>query len=617
MTMTKTFPKTHEEVQCWFLGRYPPTLAVDTETDGLRWGCHLKGISFCDGKDACYINLDNNGDFNEIIKELIFQIDLMRFSNTLLVFHNSVFDMRVLSQVGINWDGKIYDTQVASHLLNENDSCALKEVVKRRQYEGYDTAIPFKKAIDGGYSSEVFLNYAINDAIWIWALYKESEPLIKKDFKKLFYEIEMPFQFVLLDLYKNGIKVDTDRLEDIDDILSARVAKLEIEMVESLGMKMIETPSLFGYTEITSPINFDSPDQVRKVIEETLKLKLPFKTKGGKSGKKKSSTGKKSLARLKGKHKFIDLMLEYNSTSSILATFVKPMYGLLDADGRIRTSFNDCGTVTGRLSSSDPNLQNLPAEIGKDANKIRSLFVTEKGHKLVSKDWSGQELRMLGVVSGDKTMVGAFENGLDLHLMTANKCFNLGLAGNSLLEGTNEHTQAKKKYKKERHIGKNGVNFPIIYGSTARGIAANNNVSEKEAQRWVDTFFDLYPDVKKAIRRTKQELVQNRCVVTVFGRKRRFQHIDDRAIRQAFNFLIQSACADLLRMAMIKTRQLHQENEEWGAKLVLSIHDDFSTEIKEEYAEECGRLEKEIMESVVNLSVKFPAELKICNNLGE
>jgi DNA polymerase-1 len=615
--MIKSFPKSCKEVQEWFRTANIPTLVVDCETDGLRWGCSLKGISFCDGKQACYINLENNNDYINILETIKFEIRLCWLSDSLIIGHNLVFDLRVLEQAGIKWDGRIFDTMVAAHLLNENDSCALKELAVRVLKVPREKVLTFKKAVVNGYSSEMFKNYAINDSIWTYQLYEKEKPLIEKDFKKLFYSAEMPFQFVLIDLYKNGIKVDTERLEEIDDVLSARKILLEQEMVESLGMKMIETPTLFGHTEVSSPVNFDSPDQVRKIIEEQLKLKLPYKTKGGKSGKKKSSTGKRSLARLKGKHKFIDLMLEYNSLSSILATFVQPIYELLDSDGRIRTSFNDCGTKTGRLSSSEPNLQNLPKEIDKDTNKIRSLFIAEKGYKLVNKDWSGQELRMLGVVSNDSIMVEAFRRGLDLHLFTANRCFLLSLTNEEFIEGTKQNDLAREKYKKERHIGKNGVNFPIIYGSTARGIAANNNVSEDEAQRWIDTFFSLYPDVKKAIRETKQELIINHYVSTIFGRKRRFTEINDKAIRQAFNFKIQSACADFLRMAMIKVRELYQEHPDWEARMVLTVHDDFSTEVKKEYAEMCGKAEKEIMENIVKLSVGFPVDLKIVDNLGE
>lgn len=614
--MNKSFLATYKEVQRWFR-KIPPELIVDVETDGLRWNCQLKGVSFCDGTRACYINLENNYDKEKILDCIGFRFKLMWWSNSRVIGHNLVFDLRVLEQNGIKWDGRIYDTMVASHLLNENDSCALKEVVKRREYEGYENAITFKEAAVNGYNSEIFLNYAINDAIWTWMLYKESKPLIDKDFEKLFYEVEMPFQYVLIDLYKNGIKVDTKKLEEIDDSLTAQLKDLEEKMVESLGMKMIVEKSLFGWEEIKSPVNFDSPKQVKEIIENKLNLKLPYKTKGGKSGKKKPSTGKRSLERLKGKHPFIDMMLDYNSLSAILSTFVKPIYGLLDSDGRLRTSFNDCGTIA-RLSSSEPNLQNLPKDLKRDINKIRSLFVVEDGHKLVNKDYSGQELRMLGVVSEDRTMINAFKQGVDLHLLTANECFSLDLLGCQLIEKNEDYEIAKEKFKIQRHIGKNGINFPIIYGSTAYGISKNNNVSEEEAQRWINSFFSLYPDVKKAINKTKQELFRNGYVDTIFGRRRRITRtLDDRAIRQAFNFKIQGACADLLRMAMIKVRELHQERPDWGAKLVLTVHDDFSTEVKEEYAEECGRAEKEIMENVVNLSVDFPVDMKVVNNLGE
>lgn len=617
--MGKEFLKTEKNVRDWFQKNFKSTLALDTETDGVGYGCALKGVSFCNGSSACYIDLSSNSifDFDEILKFIKVYIEN---EINLLIGHNLSFDLRVLRFYGINYTKDIYDTQVAAHLLNENVSCALKDIVRRKKFEGWENAIEFKKAVKDGYSSQRFLDYAINDSIWTWNLYELTKPLLtKQGLDKLFYDIEMPFQFVLVDLFENGIKVDIDKLKEFEEVLTAEKQKASKNAIESIELKLRKEIDLFGKSYLRYPINLNSSQQIAKVIEEKLKTKLP-RTKPSESYPKgQPSTAAEVLEPLKEKHLFIKHLLKYRQAEKMLNTFVLPMYDRINKDGRLRTSFNDCIARTGRLSSSKPNLQNIPKELSEDdIVNIRKIFIAEKGKCFVRADYDLQEIRQLANVTNDKRLIKALNSNYDIHLYSANGCLNLNIPLEKINKTHPEYIQLKDvKYKKERHIGKNGINFPVIYGSTAYGVALNNSVSEEEAQKWIDGFFKLFPDVKKSIKQCKREIFSNRFVKNYFGRRRRFRQVTPKAIRQGFNFWIQGMCADLLRKVMVELRECYLLHPEWKSKLVLTVHDDIITECKEEYSEKVLEATKQIMENSVNLPVKFLIDIKKCYSYGD
>lgn len=615
--MQESFIKTQSEVKDWFAGRRFEALSLDIETDGLGIDCILKGISFCDGIRACYVDFNDN-------PEMAFIIDYLKYclpdAVGIVVGHNLSFDLRVLKQYGINYTGKIYDTMVAAHLLNENKPCGLKALAIRVLKVPEKEVIDFKEAITDGYSSQKFLKYAINDSIWTWQLYEITKPLLtKQGLDKLFYKIEMPFQFVLIDMFINGIKIDVEKLEEFDDILTAERTKAEIYCMESIGLKMIEEKGLFGAVEIKSPVNLNSSQQLAEIIEGQLKIKLPRTKPSERFPEGQPSTSAKVIKPLKDKHKFIEYLLKYRKCEKLLNTFIHPLYDKIDKDGRLRTSFNDCVARTGRLSSSGPNLQNIPKELGDDdIVNIREVFIADKDRVFVRADYDLQEVRQLANVSGDKNLIHILNSNQDVHLASANGCLNLGLTEEQLVKTHPEYKHLKEVvYKKERHIGKNGINFPVIYGSTKYGVSKNNNVSEEEAQSWIDGFFRLYPDVAKALKRCKQELWNNHYVTTYFGRRRRFGKIDDHAIRQAFNVWIQGMCADLLRVVMNRILECYQQHPEWEAKVVMTVHDDIISSCKRTYAQDVLKAKKEIMENAVDLPVKFLVDIGVCSSYGE
>jgi DNA polymerase-1 len=629
--MNRSFLKTRNQVKDWFEENFKAKMSFDIETDGVGYDCQLKGISVCNGTHSFYVNLESA--FKDTV-DIIWQH--LCYCN-LLIGHNLSFDLRVLKQLGYGFDGvDIYDTMVSSHLLNENASCALKDVVRRKKFDGWENVIDFKEAVSDGYSSQKFLNYAISDAEWTWQLYELTKPLlIKQGLDKLFYKVEMPFQFVLIDLYLNGIKVDVKKLKEFEDILTAEKVLQEENCVESVGLKMIETKFLFGIcepfdscVELKSPINLNSSQQIAKIIEEQLGFELPRTKPSKRFPEGQPSTTSEILEPLQNKHPFIKHLLKFRKAEKLLNTFVLPLYGKIDKDGRLRTSFNDCIAGTGRLSSSGPNLQNIPKEVSEDdIVNIREIFVAEKGKKFVRADYDLQEIRQLANVSGDKNLIHILNSGQDVHLASANGCLNLGLTEQQLIKTNPEFEQLKKRFKKERHIGKNGINFPVIYGSTKYGVSRNNNVSEDEAQSWIDGFFSLYPEVGKSIKICRKFLRTYGYVKTYFDRKRRL-HLkpntkqnkahNEHCYRQAFNMLIQGMCADLLRITLNKLEDCYFLHPEWKAKLCLTVHDDVITECKKEYATEVLKAKKGIMENtVIDLPVKFLVDINICDSYGD
>lgn len=614
--MDKQFLYKYKEVQNWLNDNNCSILAFDTETDGLEFGAEIKGISLCNGQSACYVNFHNNPEIHIIldyIYQYLFKLRHLYYCK-LLIGQNIPYDLRVLKTYGYSLDDvNLYDTMTAAHLLNENKSCGLKPLsVRVLKYKEEDVR-KFKEVIEYGFGSRIFEEYAIGDAIKTWELYEKTKPLLtKQGFDKLFYEIEMPFQRVLVDLAYNGIEIDKEYLEDLEDTLTAEKITLEQKCIESIGMKMIEEKNLFDFVVISSPINLNSPDQLVKVIQERLKLKLPYTTDKG-----KPSTGAKSLEKLKGKHPFIDLLSQYKKVNKLLNTFVSPMWNFIDKDGRIRTSFNNCVARTGRLSSSKPNLQNLPKLSKDDLYKIRNLFIAKEGYKLICLDYSGQELRVCAEESQDKSMIDVFIKDKDLHLDIVNKWFNLGIPNEALYKKHKDYENYKTKFKDKRDKLK--ISFPILYGATAQGISIRTGVNEEKVQKGIDTFFKLYPKVREKIKQCRKELFERRYVRTLLGRKRRLNKITPKAIRQAFNFLIQGFCADLLRIAMADLRELCLINSYWDAKLVLTVHDSIVIEVKEEFAEICARHFKAIMETCIydfyNMSVKLPVDIKIADKL--
>ena len=603
--MDRSILRTVDEVSAWFQPK-PKTLAFDWETTGLNYlQMDAVGISFCDGKRVCYVDLtqDNRGNL------LVVLADCFSNPDGLYIAHSLKFDLKCCHKFCGITPKNLFDTYVAAMVLDENrETYKLKVLVQTDLHVPAKEVAKWQEAAAAGYGSDVWYNYCFNDSIWAFGLYQLYAPQLKKqDLEYLFYQVEMPFVPVLAYMERTGVSIDKPKLLQLQQSLEARITGLEDEMLALCKLK--PTVQLtFGGSERKLPINFNSQKQMIRLLEG-FGLQVPI------NKAKKKSIDKKLIDPLRGKHPFVDLYLEYKMLTKLHSSYVLPAWELIDADGRIRPSFGSART--GRLTCSHPNLQNLPRPSKKYPElNYRSIMKAVEGCSLLAPDYSGQELRLLGVVADDKVIQNAFLEGLDLHLLTANECFSLNLSTEQMTEDTPEFKKAKDKYAEQRYKAKNGANFPIIYGTTAHGVSWRQGVSVEEAQRWIDSFFRLYPDVRRAMDDTERELQERGFVTTLFGRRRRFpgfQYLNPRekasALRQAFNFKVQGSAADQVKIAMSKIFTA-------GYSVVLMVHDEVVIEIATEDAEVAGEKIKSLMENAVSFCIPFKVEYKIASNYG-
>lgn len=576
-----------------------PNCSFDWETTGLDYmKMEPVGISFYDGENAFYIDLWENPEQKQILGFLEHLFD-----TRLWIAHNAKFDIKCCRKFLGTEPSRIYCTFIASYILDENrESHGLKYLAEKdlginaSEIKGWDTAK------DYGYHSKIWYQYCHNDAIWAYKLWQLQVPEIDdQELDHVLYDIEFPFIYVCVDMEVTGIKVDMDKLNELERKANSKLIELEDQMVELAGLKIFIQQRMFGLDpERKMSRNLRSPEQLKTILG-----RLGFKVKDVKA---------ETIEKLKGKHPFIDCLIQYKQLRKLYDAYIIPTFDRIDSDGRIRCSF---GIVkTGRTKCYDPNLQQLPRlnNSFKDID-YRSIFCAEPGNKLFGGDYSGQELRVLGEVSDDENIRTAFNNNYDLHLYTANFIFNLNLQDVDFRLGTKENEEAVKKYKSERYKAKNGVNFPVVYGSSEFGIAYNMGVSVEIAKDWRKKFFELYPGVKTALSDCRIDLEELGYVSDLMGRRRRFpgyktlpmyavgkKPSKTRCVRQAFNFKIQGFSADQVKIAAVKARSL-------GITVLLIIHDEIVSESGN--PQQDVRTLKECMEHAVCLSVPFIADCKV------
>lgn len=622
--MHKTVIKTYPEFLCWWRDNKRPIMSLDTETTSLDYlDLQLLGFSFCNGESSCYVTVHDGGKNSSTLGWGIEALTNAVAELELTVFHNSVFDLKVLHKYGIE-PNKIFCTLTAMKLLDENrgkGKYALKELahvelgVPREQIKSFEEAQAF------GYQSDEFYDYGMDDSIWTYQLYELQRPLLEaQDLMYLAETVEFPFQFVLADLEQNGVLVDVDKLYKFKPEVENILFQLEVLMLAEIGMEH-DICEVNGIPEPVSPINFSSSQQLVQVAEQILGLKIIECTKRSKKYPKgQPSVDKFTIARLKPKSEFFNLLSRYRKLGTLHRTFLNPCESFIGLDGRIRATYQMIRT--GRLSCSRPNLQNLPnPKKEKLEFNHRLLFISKPGHVFVRADWAGQELRVLAEESQDACMIQAFIDNKDLHLLTANSIFDLKLTAEQLITTFEAFKKAKEEFATERHRAKNGVNFPIIYGKSVKTLATDFNITVEEAQRWMDAFHGLYPNVKKAIHITELELQEQEYVTTMMGRRRRFPGYNQMnkwekaaALRQAFNFKIQGGSADIGKLGGIRLLEFLPK---YNARLILFIHDEWIIECPKENAEEFAKLTKEILEGVVCLSVPMIVDVLITESYGD
>lgn len=503
----------------------------------------------------------------------------------------------------------VFDTLTASHLLNENlPENGLKYLTKL--YLNKDVA-EYKDVVSEGCRSDKFYKYAIEDAINTFELYKLFSPQIEKEgLHHLAYGIEFPFQRALMWLAINGIKADVSVAKQMTYDMQHLYYTIENELLEFFGGKYVTSITPRSRKVTCKPsINFNSSDQVVPLIEG---LGFPIYERSKKE--KKKSWNKQSKNRLKGKHPVIDLLIKLGKVEKLLNGFLIPFKRFIDVDGRIRSSFHNTVAVTGRLSCSSPNIEQLPKN--NDIANVRNLFVAEPRNVLIVADYSGQEVRIMAAESNDTNLKNALRKGHDVHLATANEIHKLNIPVLGLTNKTKEHDIAEIKYKKQRDDCKSVV-FGTAYGKSAYGFAKDFGCSEKKAQEFIDKFFNRYPGLKRAIEKTKEQVYKYGFVRNMAGRKRRFPNFHrlskwqkERCYRQAFNFKIQGYGADVIKVAaglIVLNPNL---------KLVNIVHDEIVVECKKEYVKEGMKYIKECMVKALPIFLKWDIDMAYAERYG-
>jgi DNA polymerase-1 len=412
---------------------------------------------------------------------------------------------------------------------------------------------------------------------------KKAEKLDCKIPHKKWSDIDRELSPVLRAMEKNGIKIDTKSLTRLSKKLKVKSRKLENEIHKLAGAEF----------------NVSSPTQLSTVLFK--KLKLP--TTDLRRNKSGVSTGASELLKLRNKHEIISLILEYREISKLLSTYLEPLPKMVDKHSRLHTHFGE-DTRTSRLTSSEPNLQNIPIK-GKFGPEIRAAFIAEKGCKLISADYSQIELRVVACLAQDKVMLKAFKDGIDVHAKTASEIFNLPVS---------------KIDHDKRRIAKT-VNFGVLYGISPYGLSQTLGVPQEKAAEYIMRYFDIHSGIKSYCQEQVGLAKKSGYVETLFGFRRQLPDINSEnrnlvegAQRMAINTPVQGTAAEILKLAMI---ELHKKLPAESAKLILTIHDELIVEVKTGQAKKVAKIMREIMENEVKLCVPVEVEVGIGNNWDE
>ncbi len=561
-------------------------VAFDTETDSLSpFEANIVGFSFAvNEEEAFYVPIAHN--YLGVGKQLSHEdakICLEKLMHYPIVGQNLKYDFAVLRGNFAFENLKVYaDTMVISWLLNPGESAGLDNMAKRHfNHE----MVKFKDTVKKGenFSSvalEEACEYAAEDAWMTMKLYNKLWKALDEKLKKVATDLEFPFVITLLDMEEAGIKIDRSFFE-----------KLKSEADETIAELTHDIHALAG-----KEFNINSTQQLGLVLFEDLGLKAGKKTKTG------YSTNEQVLQELYESHPIIPKILEYREIYKLRSTYIEPLLKLAkkSSDSRIHTSFLQTGTATGRLSSKNPNLQNIPvkSEIGR---RIREGFVARDGYKLVGIDYSQMELRLLAHFSKDPALVEAFREGKDIHAETAAKIFG--------------ETDAKEM----RRIAKS-INFGLLYGMGSRKLAQTIHVSQSEAKSFIEKYFASFPTVKSYLEGIKTFAKEHGYVETILGRKRYFDYENANAFaragfeRESVNTVFQGSAADIIKLAMQKLHDTKIDKKD--TFMLLQIHDELIFEVREEIAEEFALEAKEIMENIYNLEVPLECTVATGDNWG-
>jgi DNA polymerase-1 len=576
-------------------------LALDTETTSLNARtAKLVGISLAvDGSSAFYIpvgHLDENDALypDQLPEERVREVltPLLVDAGRVIIGHNLKYDITVLrEQWRIELEGKLFDTMIAAYLTESGGrSLKLDDLCRERGVR----LTPFSEVVAGDKRENCFAYvdidkagmYSCEDVYGALLLYDELKGLLEeKDLGSLFFDVEMAIVAILADMEVTGICVDEKVLQELALEFSDKLQELEKEIYILAGREF----------------NINSPKQLGHILFEELELPHGRKTKTG------YSTDVKVLEKLAKKHPLPEKVLRFRTLTKLLSTYVEKLNQLKDpVTGRIHTSFNQAVTATGRLSSSEPNLQNIPIRT-EEGNRIREAFVPGKGLVFLAADYSQIDLRVLAHYSGDRALTQAFLQGDDIHTRTAAEIFSVSPL---LVNG------------EMRRVAKS-INFGIVYGMSSFGLSGQLNISRKEAQRFIDRYFHLYSGVEKFMAEIVKEAREKGYVTTLLKRRRSVPEIHAKnkmrrefAERMAINTPIQGTAADIIKLAMIGCdRALAAAG--LSAKMLLQIHDELVFELPETELEETKSVVKEAMENALLLRVPLVVNFETGKNLAK
>ena len=556
-------------------------LSLDTETTSTSpIDAELVGLSFAvEEHQAFYVPVPAERSEAQRVVEIFRPV--YENESILKVGQNLKYDLEVLRNYGITLKGKMWDTMIAHYLIQpelRHNMDYMAEIYLNYKTIHIDELIGPKgknqRSMRDLQPEQVY-EYAAEDADITLQLKNKLEPELKKyECEDLFYQIEMPLMPVLAEMEMNGVCLDTGSLKETSEIFTQRMLELEQKIYQLAGQQF----------------NIASPKQVGDILFGKLKiLEKPKKTKTG-----QYVTSEEVLQTLRGKHEIVACILDHRGLKKLLGTYVDALPKLINPrTGHIHTSFNQTVTATGRLSSSDPNLQNIPVR-GEDGKEIRKAFIPEPGCLFFSADYSQIELRVMAHLSGDEHMINVFREGKDLHAATAATIYKKDITEVS----RDERSKSKR------------ANFGIIYGITMFGLAERLEISRDEARQLIDGFFETFPLVHDYMEQAKEQARQQGYVTTLFGRRRYLPDIRSAngtvrgfAERNAINAPIQGTAADIIKVAMIRIYNRFKR-EAIRSKMILQVHDELNFSV---YPDEKERVEQIVLEEMQNaFQMKVP-----------
>ncbi len=560
-------------------------ISLDTETTGTDpITAELVGMSFSyQENQAFYVPVPPN---REEAQKIVNQFrPLFEKEESVKVGQNIKYDLLILQNYGVELKGKLFDTMVAHYVLQpelRHNMDYLAEI-----YLKYET-IKIEELIGSRGKDQANMRDLPPDRVYQYAcedadVTLKLKNILEKELKDhgaedLFYNIEMPLVPVLAYMERNGVRIDVEALKQSSGHFTKKMNEIEQEIYALAGMEF----------------NISSPKQVGEVLFE--KLKIIEKAKKTKSGQ--YSTSEEILESLRGKHPVIEKILEYRGLKKLLSTYIDALPLLINPQtGKIHTSFNQTITATGRLSSSNPNLQNIPIR-DDNGKEIRKAFIPDDGCLFFSADYSQIELRIMAHLSEDKNMIDAFLSGYDIHAATAAKVYKIPI----------------KEVSREQRSKAKTANFGIIYGISIFGLAERMGVDRKEAKELIDGYFETYPDVKKYMDKSIEVAHEKGYVETIFHRKRFLPDINSRnavvrgyAERNAINAPIQGSAADIIKVAMIRIYERFRK-ENIRSTMILQVHDELNFSVCPEEKELVQRIVIEEMEAAYKMHVPLKAD---------